>query len=94
MIVSDTVSVQLQVAWDWSTQFSPPQEMAKISTTLFTSAGYLMDAYPREVVVTRARFRGAGRALKMRFSTSPDKDFALAGWSIEGTARDKAEGVK
>lgn len=94
MILSDTVSVVLQVAWDWSTQYSPPQEMAKISPTMFTAAGYLMDNYPREVVVTRMRFRGAGRTLKMRFSTSPDKDFALAGWSIEGTARDKAEGVK
>lgn len=94
MILSDTVSVQLQIAWDWSTEFSPPQEMAKISPTLYASAGYMSDAYPRDVVVTRMRFRGAGRTLKLRFSTSSDKDFALAGWSIEGTARDKAEGVK
>lgn len=94
MILSDTVSVVLQVAWDWSTEFSTGQEMAKISPTLYTQAGYISQNYPREVVVTRARFRGAGRALKMRFSTSPDKDFALAGWSIEGVARDRAEGVK
>lgn len=46
MILSDAVSVQLQVAWDWSTQYSPPQEMAKISPTMFTAAGYLMDNYP------------------------------------------------
>lgn len=94
MILSDTVSVQLQVAWDWSTTFSPAQEMAKLSSSLYARAGFAIDAYPREVVVTRARFRGAGRALKVRFSTSPDKDFALAGWSLEGTSRDKAEGVK
>lgn len=94
MIVSDTVSVILQIAWDWSTEYGPPQEMSKISATLYAATGYSSANYPREVTVTRMRFRGAGRTLKLRFSTSPDKDFALAGWSIEGTARDKAEGVK
>lgn len=94
MINSDIVSVVLSVAWDWSTQFGPGQEMAKLAPTTYTNAGYSSSAYPRDVIVTRARFRGTGRALQLRFSTSPDKDFALAGWSIEGMARDKAEGAK
>lgn len=94
MIASDSVSVLLQVSWDWSTDFGPAQEMARLSPTLYTNSGYSSSAYPRDVVVTRARFRGAGRALQLRFSTSPDKDFALAGWSVEGIARDRAEGAK
>lgn len=94
MINSDVVSVKLKVAWDWSTSFGPEQEAAKWSPTLFAAGGFDSSAYPRDVVVTRMRFRGAGRTLKLRFSTSPDKDFALAGWSIEGIARTKAEGVK
>jgi hypothetical protein len=94
MINSDTVSVRLQVAWDWSTTFTQPQEVAKISPTLFAAGGLTSGGYPRDVMVTRVRFRGSGRALLMRFTTSPDKDFSLAGWSIEGTARDKAEGAR
>lgn len=94
MIQADDTSVQLQLAWDWSTSFGPAQEVCKVSSTLFTKGGMSSATYPRDVRVSRVRFRGSGRALVLRFSTSPDKDFALAGYSIEGTGRDLAEGVK
>lgn len=94
MIIADDASVLLQVAWDWSTEFGPAQEMCKVSALMFNRAELDLSKYPRDVRVTRARFRGTGRAAVLRFSSSPDKDFCLAGYSIEGQARDKAEGVK
>jgi hypothetical protein len=61
----------------WSTQ----QETYRLNALRLSNAGS-EDAYPFEVLETKLKVRGRGKALILRWESSTGKDFELLGWSI------------
>ena len=82
MTLSDTYSCMLTVKFDFAInnsagKWSTPQETYKLSTRRLV--GTTEANYPFDVIDTRARARGTGRVVVMRYESSPGKDFELIG---------------
>lgn len=86
-VTSSTYSCQLTTKFDFgntsgSGHWSGPQETYKLNTLRYTNAGSDETAYPFDVVETKSKVRGKGRALVMRWESSTGKDFELLGWAV------------
>ncbi len=80
-------SCQVQSRWDFSDttasgKFGKTYEAYRL-TRVFVPTG-VSDPfdYGQEVITTKTKLRGSGRALSIRFSTSVGKDLLLFGWGI------------
>lgn len=83
-------SVLIQSRWDfsnssvsgkWGTQF----QAYRLRRPYFPSGEGDTFDYGWEVITTKNRLRGSGRALSLRFDTEPGKDFYLLGWGMDVT---------
>lgn len=82
MVLSDVYSCMLTTKWDWASnnntgKWSTPQETYKLSTRRLGASAEA--GYEFKVVDTRVRARGTGKALVMRYESTPGKDFELIG---------------
>lgn len=78
----------IQAQWDWSNHPDSGkwgeafQGYRLLRPYLLPAAGQPIN-YGYEVVVTKNRLRGSGKALSVLFQSDEDKDFYLYGWSIK-----------
>jgi hypothetical protein len=83
-------SAKVRIAWDfttdeasnkWQAEFQGYRyrQLAIPSSTLPTHVGY-------DVITTKTKLRGTGRAFSMRFKSEPGHDMNILGWSITGSA--------
>lgn len=99
MTPSDLMSAQLSAIWDWSqnsssSKESRKQEAFKYSPRRLAQVGGVHSDYPFEVVNTRLRIPGTGRAVTLRYESTEGKDFVLLGHSLSGIERTESEGNK
>jgi len=79
-------SCTLTAQWEWTSsasagRWSNPQEVYRLPRTFIPDVGVF--DYGFEVVTTKTKLRGKGRALSLLFQSSPLKDCHLYGWSYE-----------
>jgi len=79
----------LQARWDWSNspnsgKWGEPQQVYSLQKPYVLKNGENID-YGFEVVSTKRRLPGRGKALSLKFSSDGDKDFYLYGWAINFT---------
>ena len=72
--------------WEWTRsanagRWTNPQEIYRLPRTFIPDVG-IFD-FGHEVVTTKNKLRGKGKALSLLFETSPLKDCHLYGWSYE-----------
>lgn len=96
MIPSDFSSVVLSVNFDWSLdqatrKITTPQEAFKFDSRRLAQGGGSEENYPYEVVDTKLKVRGAGRAMRIRYSTTQYKDFRLLGYALIGISLNDTE---
>lgn len=58
------------------------QEVYRLNTLRYTNASSDESLYPFEVIETKSKVRGNGKALVLRWESSTGKDFELLGWSL------------
>ncbi len=84
-------SCKVRVTWDWTTSPVSNKWGAEFQgyryRQLYTpeNVNDLFDT-GYEVITTKTKLRGSGRALAMHIRSEPGKDFRLLGWSIAGDA--------
>ena len=91
--MSDTSNVnscKMTSKWDFATSSSTgkhtaKQEIYRLNSLRMDNAGDDEDAYGFEVIETKTKIRGHGKALVLRFESSPGKDFELLGWGLDVT---------
>ena len=79
-------SCTLTGQWEWTSsanagRWSNPQEIYRLPRTFIPDIG-IFD-YGHEVVTTKTKLRGKGKALSLLFQSAPLKDCHLYGWSYE-----------
>ena len=89
-IFSDINSCKLTASFDFSAssntgKYGPKQELYRLNTLRYNNAGMSEDDYGFAVVETKTKIRGHGKALVLRFESSPGKDFELLGWGLDIT---------
>lgn len=96
MIISTRMGALLSVIWDWSNNIiskkqSRQQESFKYNTARLNLVSGVETDYPFDIVDTKLRVRGSGRAMKLRYDSVTGKDFVLIGHSIAGQERTESE---
>ena len=80
----------LQSRWDWSDgsisgKWGMPQQVYRLQKPLVLSnAGDIID-YGQEVITSKSRLPGRGKAVSLRFESEEGKDFYIYGWAIKYT---------
>ena len=79
-------SCKMRVAWDFVNDFSnakvsQEQQVYRFNTNLISGGVGQEFGYPFDVITTKNKIRGSGRALSIYFETEPTKDCVLLGWS-------------
>jgi hypothetical protein len=83
-------SCVLQSRWDFSDssasgKWGATQEVYRLQRPgILPVAGQPFD-YGHEVIQTKSRLTGRGKALSLKFSSSPGKDCHILGWAIKFT---------
>jgi hypothetical protein len=82
-------SCRMYGKWDWTStntanKWSDPQQVYRFLRN-FTPAVGSFD-YSYDVIETKNKVRGKGKALSLRFESEEGKDFQLLGWAINYTA--------
>lgn len=96
MITSTRMGALLSVVWDWSNNVLSKKESRKQEAFKYNTArldlvsGVELD-YPFDIVDTKLRVRGSGRAMVLRYDSVTGKDFVLIGHSIAGQERTESE---
>jgi len=98
MIPSNFHSALLSVSFDWSLdartgKITRTQEAYKYEPRRLSQGSGEQD-YPYEVVDTKLRIRGAGRAMRIRYESSEGKDLRLLGYSLIGLSLSDTEASK
>lgn len=79
-IYSCTLTAKFDFAIDNNSgKWSTPQETWKYSTQRLAAVGGVEANYEHNVVDTRAKVRGSGRVVVMRYESAAGKDFELIG---------------
>jgi hypothetical protein len=86
----------MQPRWEW-TSYSDTHQIAELDTRWGRATQvykykrlYLAQDdtdelnYPFDVITTKSKIRGKGRALSLLFKTEPKKDMVLLGWGLSG----------
>lgn len=76
--------------WDFATttatgKHTSPREVYRLNSLRYSNAGSDESVYGFEVIETRSKVRGFGKALILRFESSTGKDFELLGWGLDIT---------
>lgn len=79
-------SVLMQTKWDFTDNSNPGKwsnlyEVYRQPRQFYIAPGALMDdGYP--LVISKNKIRGRGKALQIKFQSSPGKDMSIVGWSV------------
>lgn len=81
----------VQCRWDWSDhsdsgKWQPSFQAYRLLRPYVLEAGEPIN-YGQEVIVTRNRITGSGRALRIYMASDGDKDFYLYGWATKFSGR-------
>lgn len=81
----------VQCRWDWSDhsdsgKWQPPFQAYRLLRPYSLVSGQPIN-YGQEVIVTRNRITGSGRALRIYMTSDGDKDFYLYGWATKFSGR-------
>ena len=80
----------LQSRWDWadsaaSNKWGSTQQVYRLQRPIVLSnAGDIID-YGQDVITSKSRLPGRGKALSLRFESEEGKDFYIYGWAIKYT---------
>ncbi len=71
--------------WDWtndplSYRWSRPQQVYKLPRAVYYNTG---DLLKHDVVRTRNKIRGMGKAVSLKFESEPKKDMFIYGWGMD-----------
>lgn len=82
-------SCKLYGKWDWTStntanKWSDPQQAYRFLRNYIIEQGPFDYSY--DVIETKNKVRGKGKALSLRFESEENKDFQLLGWAINYTA--------
>lgn len=80
----------IQTRWDWTSsaaanRWGPEFNAYRLLNYAITGENAPLD-YGYDVITTKNRISGTGKALSIRFSSLPGKDFHLYGWSLPVSA--------
>ena len=97
MIKSENHSSLMSAAFDWSLdartgKITTQQEAYKYDSRRFAQGNNSESSYPYEVVDTKLRVRGQGRAVRIRFQSDGGKDLRLLGYAVLGVDYGDSEG--
>ena len=89
-IFSEINSCKLTSKFDFGSsstvgKWTPKQELYRLNTLRMGNVSNVEDDYGFAVVETKTKIRGHGKALVLRFESSPGKDFELLGWGLDIT---------
>ena len=89
-VFSDVNSCLMTGSFDFSNsptvgKRGPKQEIYRLNTLRMNNVSNVEDNYGFAVVETKTKIRGHGKALVLRFESSPGKDFELLGWGLDIT---------
>lgn len=94
LIPSHQSSCLLSSQWDWantsaSNKFGQKQQAYRYRKPLFITGPF--DSYDNgfEVVSSKNKLRGRGKALSLLFETEPNKDCHILGWNLEITGNNR-----
>lgn len=78
-------SCMLQAQWEWtnsalSGRWSRPQQTYKLPRLVYYDINSLFNF---DVVNTRSKIRGKGKAISLKFSSEPGKDMFIYGWGMD-----------
>lgn len=85
-IPEKTASVKLQTRWDFTSNATPNKwseeyEVYRLLRPYFSEPNVTVNGgYP--LVITKNKVRGRGKALQVKWSSSPGKDMKIVGWSV------------
>lgn len=87
-------SCTVESRWEWadradSGRFGKSFQAYRLLRNFIPEASTDLFNYGFEVITTRNKLRGKGRALSIKFSTEPKKDLKLLGWSVNITGEQK-----
>ena len=87
---SNVNSCIMTAKWDFATnsatgKHTEGREIYRLNSLRYNNANSDEDAYGFEVIETKNKIRGIGKALVLRFESSAGKDFQLLGWSMDIT---------
>lgn len=80
-------SCKMRAKWDWadtdsSNKWSTERELYRLKRHLLPDPNDLTLTYGQNVIVTKNKVRGKGRAVKFKFRSTAGKDFNLLGWAV------------
>lgn len=83
-------SCTMQVKWEFansisSSRWTDPQEIYRLQRLQLPDSTDLTFTYGQDVVITKNKIRGKGRAIRTRFNSKDGYDFHLLGWGISVT---------
>lgn len=84
-------SCKMTAKWDYASssntgKHSEGREIYRFNSLRFDNAGEVEDDYGFEVIETKNKVRGHGKALVLRFESTTGKDFDLLGWALDVTS--------
>lgn len=91
LVATNPSSCKVRITWDWSNDSTSnkwgPEFQGYRYRQLYTPTG-VEDTFNTgyEVITTKTKLRGTGRAMSLRFFSDPEKDMVILGWSIAGDA--------
>lgn len=77
----------MQAKWEWantesSNRWSEEKQVYRLQRSILPNESDLTFTYGQNVIVTRNKVRGKGRAVRTRWRSEDGKDFNLLGWAI------------
>ena len=94
LVAKDESSCIVESRWEWadradSGRFGKSFQAYRLLRNYIPEGNTDLFNYGFEVITTRNKLRGKGRALSIKFSTEPNKDLKLLGWSVNITGEQK-----
>lgn len=87
IVLADPSSCLIQVRWDFSDSANSGRWSSQFQAYRFKRLYIPTDVndpfdYGFDVITTKNKVRGKGKAFRLRFDTEPGKDFYLLGWGV------------
>lgn len=78
-----------RIFWDWSdgndNRVSKTQQLYRLGRYYVPASNSSEFTYGKDVITTKTKMRGAGKAMQFEFTNDESKDCQLIGWSLEAT---------